>query len=31
MSPSALAAQSYWSGRRLYWDQKNEEITEEPV
>jgi predicted dehydrogenase len=26
-----MAAQSYWSGKRLYWDQKNEKITEQPV
>jgi predicted dehydrogenase len=23
-----MAARSYWSGQRLYWDQKNEQITE---
>jgi len=26
-----MAAQSYWSGRRLYWDPKNEKITDQPV
>lgn len=26
-----MAAQSYWSGKKLYWDNKNEEIVEEPV
>jgi predicted dehydrogenase len=26
-----MAAQSYWSGKRLYWDQRNEKITEQPV
>jgi len=26
-----MAAQSYWSGKRLYWDHKNEKITEQPV
>jgi predicted dehydrogenase len=26
-----MAAQSYWSGRRLYWDPGKEEITEQPV
>jgi predicted dehydrogenase len=26
-----MAAQSYWSGRRLYWDQKTEKISEQPV
>src|ERR1700733_2662830 len=26
-----MAAQSYWSGRRLYWDHKTEQITEQPV
>lgn len=26
-----MAAQSYWSGKRLYWDAQNEKITEQPV
>jgi predicted dehydrogenase len=26
-----MAAQSYWSGRRLYWNPKTEEIMEHPV
>lgn len=26
-----MAAQSYWSGKKLYWDHKNEEIVEQPV
>ena len=26
-----MAAQSYWSGRRLYWNPESEEIVEEPV
>ena len=26
-----MAAQSYWSGSRLYWDHKTEQITEQPV
>jgi predicted dehydrogenase len=26
-----MAAQSYWSGRRLYWDHQNEKITEQPA
>jgi hypothetical protein len=26
-----MAAQSYWSGKRLYWDPKKEEILEQPV
>ena len=26
-----MAAQSYWSGRRLYWDSANEEILDHPV
>ena len=26
-----MAAQSYWSGKRLYWDPKNEKITEQAV
>jgi hypothetical protein len=26
-----MAAQSYWRGKRLYWDHNNEKITEQPV
>jgi predicted dehydrogenase len=26
-----MAAQSYWSGKRLYWDPRNEEIVDHPV
>jgi hypothetical protein len=26
-----MAAQSYWTGRKLYWDLGKEEITEQPV
>ena len=26
-----MAAQSYWSGKKLYWDSKREEITDLPV
>ncbi len=26
-----MAAQSYWSGKKLYWDPKQEEILEHPV
>jgi hypothetical protein len=26
-----MAAQSYWSGKRLYWNQANEEIVDHPV
>ena len=26
-----MAAQSYWSGKRLYWDSANEEILDHPV
>ena len=26
-----MAAQSYWSGKKLYWDHKKEEITDQPV
>src|SRR5271156_2908111 len=26
-----MAAQSYWSGKRLYWDPKRETITDQPV
>jgi hypothetical protein len=26
-----MAAQSYWSGKRLYWDQKNQKICDQPV
>ena len=26
-----MAAQSYWSGKKLYWDPKNETITDQPV
>jgi hypothetical protein len=26
-----MAAQSYWSGKRLYWDSANEEIVDRPV
>lgn len=26
-----MAAQSYWSGRKLYWDPAKEEIVDEPV
>lgn len=26
-----MAAESYWSGKKLYWDPKNEEIVDQPV
>jgi len=26
-----MAAQSYWSGKKLYWDPKKEEILEQPI
>jgi len=26
-----MAAQSYWSGKKLYWDPKNEEIIDHPI
>ncbi len=26
-----MAAQSYWTGKRLYWDPRREEITDQPV
>jgi predicted dehydrogenase len=26
-----MAAQSYWSGKRLYWDPKSEQIVDQPV
>jgi predicted dehydrogenase len=26
-----MAAQSYWSGRKLYWDARNEQIVDHPV
>jgi len=26
-----MAAQSYWSGKRLYWDPGREEITDQPI
>ena len=26
-----MAAQSYWSGKKLYWDPQNEEIVDHPV
>lgn len=26
-----MAAQSYWSGKRLYWDPVSEEIVDMPV
>ena len=26
-----MAAQSYWSGKKLYWDQVNEEIRDQPL
>jgi predicted dehydrogenase len=26
-----MAAQSYWSGKRLYWDPRNEQILDHPV
>jgi hypothetical protein len=25
-----MAAQSYWSGKKLYWDPRKEEIVDEP-
>lgn len=28
---SIMAAQSYWSGKKLYWDHKNEAIVDQPV
>jgi hypothetical protein len=26
-----MAAQSYWSGKKLYWDPAKEEITDRPL
>jgi predicted dehydrogenase len=26
-----MAAQSYWNGKKLYWDPRNEEILEQPI
>jgi hypothetical protein len=26
-----MAAKSYWQGKRLYWDSKNEQITDAPM
>ena len=26
-----MAAQSYWSGKKLYWDSKSEEIVDQPI
>jgi hypothetical protein len=26
-----MAAQSHWSGKRLYWDPKKEEIVDQPL
>jgi hypothetical protein len=26
-----MAAQSYWSGKKQYWDPKTEQIVEQPV
>ena len=26
-----MAAKSYWQGKRLYWDSKNEQITDGPM
>jgi hypothetical protein len=26
-----MAAQSYWGGKRLYWNPKTEEIVDQPV
>jgi hypothetical protein len=26
-----MATQSYWSGRKLHWDPRKEQITEQPV
>ena len=26
-----MAGQSYWSGKRLYWNPESEEIVEQPV
>jgi hypothetical protein len=26
-----MAAQSYWSGKKLYWDPRNEQIVDHPV
>jgi len=26
-----MATQSYWSGKKLYWDPKNEDISEKPI
>jgi hypothetical protein len=26
-----MAAQSYWSGKKLYWDSQNEQIVDHPV
>jgi hypothetical protein len=26
-----MAAQSYWSGKRLYWNPQTEEIVDQPV
>ena len=27
----SMATQSYWSGKKLYWDPKDEEIVDHPV
>jgi hypothetical protein len=26
-----MAAQSYWSGKKLYWNPKTEEIVDQPI
>ncbi len=26
-----MAAQSYWSGKKLYWDPNNQQIVDHPV
>jgi hypothetical protein len=26
-----MAAQSYWEGKRLYWDAKSEQIIDQPL
>jgi hypothetical protein len=26
-----MAAQSYWTGKKLYWDPRNQQIVDRPV
>jgi hypothetical protein len=26
-----MAAQSYWQGKKLYWDARNEQVVDHPV